>query len=264
MELPFPGMDPYLESTEYWPSFHHHLAEELMTMLNEHLDPKYFADVEVRAVIDNLSIISSSHIYPDVAGTSSGSEPLEGPDIAPSLTAPLQRVALPSERTRSRTVHIYLSDTNALVTAIEILSPANKRGRGLQQYRQKREELLFSDCHLVELDLVRRGERPGWELEDLPPKTTYVCLINRARDDEMRISDIWPLALAQPLPTLPIPLLPPDPDTTLDLSAAIQHIYRRARYARRVDYRVDPPPPVLSSDDANWLDTHLRERGWRN
>ncbi|NOK63312.1 MAG: DUF4058 family protein [Chloroflexi bacterium AL-W] len=264
MEPPFPGMDPYLESTEYWPSFHHHLAEELMTMLNEQLDPKYFADVEVRAVIDNVSISSSSDVYPDVAVIDSDPQPLEAPDMAPSLVAPLQRVALPSERTRSRTVHIYLSDTKALVTAIEILSPTNKRGRGLQQYRQKREELLFSDCHLVELDLVRRGERPGWELEDLPPTTAYVCLVNRARHDALRISDIWPLTLAQPLPTLPIPLLSTDPDITLDLSVAIQDIYRRARYARRVDYRADPPPPVLSSDDADWLDTQLRERGRRD
>jgi hypothetical protein len=159
------------------------------------------------------------------------------------LAAPLQRVALPTERTRSRTVRVYLADTKALVTAIGILSPANKRGRGLQQYRQKREALLFSDCHLVELDLVRRGERPGWELEALPLATTYVCLVNRARDDELRISNIWPLKLADPLPTIPIPLLPPDPDVALDLTTAMQHIYARARYARRLDYRTDPPRP---------------------
>ncbi|MCG8351267.1 MAG: DUF4058 family protein, partial [Chloroflexales bacterium] len=259
MEPPFPDMDPYLESTDYWPSFHHHLAEELMTMLNEQLDPKYFADVEVRAVIDNLSITSSSDVYPDVAVTDTDPQPLDAPNTASSLAAPLQRVALPAERNRSRTVRVYLSDTKALVTTIEILSPTNKRGRGLQQYRQKREALLCSDCHLVELDLVRRGERPGWELEDLPPPTTYVCLVNRARDDELRISDIWPLTLADPLPTVPIPLLLPDPDVALDLTAAIRHIYARARYAGRLDYRSDPPSPALPSDEARWLDTRLRE-----
>jgi len=33
MNPPFPGMDPYLESSANWSGFHHHLAEELMTAL---------------------------------------------------------------------------------------------------------------------------------------------------------------------------------------------------------------------------------------
>lgn len=262
MGPPFPGMDPYLESAEYWSGFHHHLAEELMTMLNARLDAKYFADVEVRALIDELGIMASSDIYPDVAVLD-----LDAPRVSaaavPVITAPLQRVALPTERTRSRTVRVRLTSTKALVTAIEILSPDNKRGRGLEQYRNKRERLLFSDCHLIELDLVRRGERPGWEVEDPPLDTAYVCLINRARADQLRISEIWPLALDVPLPTLPVPLLPPDPDVALDLAAALRQIYIRARYERRIDYRADPPPPELAPQDAAWLAEHLRERGLR-
>lgn len=29
MPTPFPGMDPYLESADIWPGFHHRLANEL-------------------------------------------------------------------------------------------------------------------------------------------------------------------------------------------------------------------------------------------
>ena len=262
MEPPFPGMDPYLESVEYWPSFHHHLAEELMTLLNTSLGPAYFADVEVRASLDDLSGIVSVDIYPDVAVPGRDPHPVAGAAV-PVVTAPVQRLALPAERTRSRTVQVRLSATNALVTVIELLSPTNKHGRGLEQYRKKRERVLLSDCHLVELDLLRRGQHPGWEVEDPPLDAAYVCLVNRARADDLRVSEIWPVSLAAPLPTLPIPLLPPDPDVLLGVTAALRQIYIRARYAQRIDYRATPPPPDLASDDAAWLDAHLRERGLR-
>ncbi len=262
MEPPFPGMDPYLESTTYWASFHHHLAEEVMTLLNTCLSPKYFADVEVRASLDEVGIMVAIEVYPDAAVLAC--EP-QSPTavVTPFISAPIQRLALPTERTRSRTVQICLTSDSTLVTAIEILSPDNKRGRGLEQYRHKRERLLLSPCHLVELDLLRRGQRPGWEVEDPPLDAAYVCLVNRARPDHLRVSEIWPVALTEPLPTLPIRLLSPDPDVLLDLTTALRHIYARARYERRMNYRADPPPPALSADDAAWLDAHLRERGLR-
>jgi hypothetical protein len=263
MEPPFPGMDPYLESPEYWSSFHHHLAEELMTMLNASLGPRYFADVEIRAVIDDLAILRSSDAYPDVAVIDSDPQSEDVVQTTPALVAPLQRIALPNEHARSRAVQVRLSESQTLVTAIELLSPANKRGRGLFQYRRKREQLLFSDCHLIEIDLLRQGERPGWEVEDLPPDTGYVCLVNRSRDDAMRISEIWPIGLQERLPLLPVPLLSPDPDLVLDLHLALATIYRRSRYGRRLNYREKPPSPELSSADAEWLDAHLRERGLR-
>ena len=57
------------------------------------------------------------------------------------------------------------SDVDQLVTAIEILSPFNKRaGEGIDDYRRKRTCLLRSSVHLIEIDLLRRGERPGREL----------------------------------------------------------------------------------------------------
>jgi hypothetical protein len=254
-------MDPYLESAEYWSSFHHHLAEELMTQLNATLGPAYFADVEVRASFDDLGVFNSIDIYPDVAVL--GDAPPSVRAAAPAVVAPIQRLALPAERARLRTVQVRRSGSNTLVTAIELLSPANKHGRGLEQYRQKRERLLLSDCHLIELDLLRRGQRPGWEVAEPPLDAAYICLVNRARADELRLSEIWPLRLAEPLPLLPVPLRSPDPDVLLDLGAALQAIYGRARYARRIDYRVAPPPPELSAEDAAWLDEHLRERGLR-
>jgi hypothetical protein len=263
MNRPFPGMDPYLEDNAYWQSFQHHLAEELMTLLNAQLDPRYFADVEVRAQVDELAIIRQSAIQPDVGVIETSAERGEPAAQASTLVAPLQRIALPSPQERLRTVQIRLSSDQTLVTSIEILSPTNKRGRGLDQYRQKRSQILHSACHLVELDLLRRGERPGWELEDLPAGSAYVCLVNRARSDAVRISEIWPVPLASPLPILPIPLLAPDPDCPLELGVALDHIYQRARYGQRLNYRAPPPPPELSSSEAAWLVTRLAQHGLR-
>jgi hypothetical protein len=48
-----------------------------------------------------------------------------------------------------------------VVTAIEILSPKNKRaGEGYNQYLNKRNQVLHSQSHLVEIDLLRGGEPP--------------------------------------------------------------------------------------------------------
>ena len=54
---------------------------------------------------------------------------------------------------------------NDLVTAIEMLSPANKEMPGLGQYVRKRNVYLRSRANLLEIDLLRHGtgsvETPG-------------------------------------------------------------------------------------------------------
>ncbi len=253
MTLRFPGMDPYLEDKATWPGFHHHLAEELMTILNAGLDAKYYAEVEVRTVLEEINIATASQVYPDIAVLENISSGAAMTPTAPVLSAPLQRVAMPADQTKLRAVHVYTSAGKDLVTVIEILFPVNKQGQGLDRYRQKRERLLHTQVHLVELDLLRGGQRPGWELSDPPLDTDYVCLVNRASYGEDRISEIWPVALNEPLPTVPIPLLPPDEDVPVDLGEALQNIYSRAAYNRRVDYQQPLPPPNLRPAMAVWL-----------
>ncbi|MCB0063373.1 MAG: DUF4058 family protein, partial [Caldilineaceae bacterium] len=118
-------------------------------------------------------------------------------------------------------VHIYTSETKELVTTIELLSPASKRGRGLDQYREKRRRILLSAVHFVEIDLLRGGEHPGWEVNDPPIDTDYILLVNRYNTPH-RNSEIWDVAINIPLPTLPIPLLPPDPDVPLNMQTVVE------------------------------------------
>jgi hypothetical protein len=159
-------------------------------------------------------------------------------------------------------VRVFRTKTREVVTTIEILSPYNKRpGDGLIQYRQKRNLILTSRVHLVELDLLRGGERPAPELADDPLDTDYVLLVNRFRLD--RVSEIWPVALNEPLPLIPVPLLAPDPDIPLDLNEVIREVYTSSRYDWRLIYESPVPPPALRSAMKVWVDSLLASHAQR-
>ncbi len=254
MESPFPGMDPFLEAPNYWRSFHHHLPEELMTQLNQKLSARYFAEVEVYTPLEvqkELGIVDNVGIYPDAAVVEMRPQRQASMIAVAIPTAPIEREVLIAGEVKLRMVYVRETDSKRLVTAIEVLSPYNKRGNGLDEYQRKRERLLDSAVHLIEIDLLRGGERPGWEVQEPPLDTDYVLLVNRATGGR-RISEIWPVAINEPLPTLPVPLLPPDPDTLLDMGEVVAEIYRRAVYGRRIDYSQPIPSPALRAEMAAW------------
>jgi hypothetical protein len=60
-----------------------------------------------------------------------------------------------------------------------------------------------------------------------------------------------------------LPLLPADPDVSLDMHAAVQACFELVGYERLLDYSSPPPPPELSADDAAWVDEALRAAGYR-
>jgi len=255
MASPFPGMDPYLEDSEFWADFHSKLASEIAYQLTSLISPKYFTGVEIHnAGISELNLGKSLHnTYPDVGiyqplGHSGGTL---APVAVMTMTAPLERMVMLPERTKTRTIKIYITKTSQLVTAIELLSPANKRGLGLEEYQRKRMQLLDSPVHLMELDLLRGGERPGPEVYSPPIDTDYILLVNRVRPG-LRVSEIWPLPLNEAFPVLPVPLLPPDPDVPLDLNQALQTVYDRSGYHWRIDYSQPPPAPALRPVIAEW------------
>ena len=258
MPSPFPGMDPYLEDRLIWTGFHHGLAEEIRSEMNAHIGPKYYADVEVYTPmpVEEVHVTLPRSVYPDVAVIAT---PTPGP-IAPVLKiepvtapAPIKRRAIAGE-IRLRSVRIFLTESDELITSIELLFPYNKRGDGLLDYRRKRTTLIASAVHLVEVDLLRSGERAGLELVEPPlEETDYVLLVNRGGEPHLaRLSEIWPVSLNEPLPLIPIPLQAPDADVALDLNACIQSIYERAGYGWRIDYTKPVPPPPLRAEMAAW------------
>src|SRR5687767_8133112 len=68
MPSPFPGMDPYLESPDIWPDFHHALAGEIRGQLNKTMPAPYYARLEMRPEIGVVEDEGSRRrIVPDVA-----------------------------------------------------------------------------------------------------------------------------------------------------------------------------------------------------
>ncbi|MFL5802715.1 MAG: DUF4058 family protein [Roseiflexaceae bacterium] len=259
MPSPLPGMNPYLEAPDIWEDFHANLATEIRSRLTPQLRPRYIAVLTPHVTYEELSIQETRLAKPDVAIVKQEERPWDGAAVA---IAPLiGRVAL-EVPIRSQSIEIRETKTGLLVTAIEILSPVNKRPghEAFDTYRRKRRDLLRTDVHLLEIDLLRAGQHPPLEtrLPDLP----YFVFLSRG-EQRPRV-DIWPLKLQEPIPLLPVPLLAPDPDVALDLGHAIQTIYDEAAYDLRIDYHQPPPKPDLAQNDATWLDAHLRTADLRD
>jgi hypothetical protein len=157
---------------------------------------------------------------------------------------------------RLYTVEVRETAGLRLVTAIEVLSPVNKRPshEAYHDYLRKRRELLRCDAHLIEIDLLRGGDRPPLE-QPVPPAPYYVTLSRAGRRPYV---EVWPVQLRERLPVLPVPLLEPDPDVPLDLGRAVAAVYERGAYVRLIDYRQPPPPPRLSEAEAVWVEDRLR------
>jgi hypothetical protein len=258
IHAPFPGMDPYLEAPSIWPDVHTTLMSIFREQLTPLLAPKYLAELETQIVIDRLDD-DPQVVLPDVSVTSPEVAAGAPSAVAVAAPAPVQ-VRVPLDvQTRLVSVYIRQRETARLVAVIELLSLVNKRrGKGREEYLEKRRTFLTSPVHLIEIDLLR--SYPRMPFDDPLPPAHYLVMVCKA--GERPRSSVWPICVRQPLPTIPIPLLAPDPSVPLDLGQALRTAYERARYDLRVDYRQLPVPP-LSPADAAWADALLGPPGER-
>ncbi len=276
MPSPFPGMDPYLEG-EMWQEFHERLANQISAELLPQLSPKYVALLAKRYVVGSpssgvlpglgLNIVDwppQRVIYPDVHVAALPAtklrEPGPGWDTGVALMEPVVEVANPlPDQAPQLSVEIRDVAQRRLVTLIEILSPANKHSRGALEYHDRRIELLQTRTHLLEIDLLRGGARIALLAE--PPAAPYYVYLSRT--ERRPYTQIWPMALRQRLPVVPVPLLHPDPDVVLDLQTAVDGCFALVGYERLLDYADPPPPPPLDEADGAWLDDLLSNAGLR-
>ena len=145
------------------------------------------------------------------------------------------------------------------MTVIEILSRANKIGAGARQYVEKREDLLATEVHLLEIDLLRAGSRIP--MRGLDSSADYYVYLNRATR-RWRTS-VWAMSLPERLPIVPVPLLEPDLDVRLDLQTALNTSFELVGYDRLIDYAATPPAPSLSDAGLRWVDDLLTSVGLR-
>jgi hypothetical protein len=260
-------MDPYLEG-EMWQEFHERLANQISAQLMPCLAPKYVALLAKRYVLarPTLSIMGlppERIIYPDVHVVAPpGAQPALAPGgIGAVVAEPAVELLSPMpEEVPLLSVEIRDVSERLLVTVIEILSPVNKRGEGVREYAERRMELLQTRTHLLELDLLRQGTRIQL-LGELPSACYYVYL---SRSQRRPVTQAWLISLREPLPAVPVPLLPPDPDVPLDLQAAVTACFDLVGYERLLDYSGPPPPPDLSDGDADWVAGILHAAGQRD
>lgn len=266
MASPFPGMDPYLEG-EMFQEFHETLAGEIRAQLIPKLRPKYVALLAKRYVMDRsaLSIfnIPPRTFYPDVHVAKSP-DPQRVPEASGAGVAIAEPpVELPSpipEEVPLLSVEIRDVAERRLVTLIEILSPVNKYGEGVRDYGERRMDLMQTSTHLLEMDLLRGGTRI--QLVGEPPPAPYYVYLSRTQ--RRPYTQLWPIQLRDHLPTVPVPLLPPDPDVPLDLQAAVDTCFELVGYERLLDYSGPPPPPELSEADLAWVNETLQDVGLRD
>ena len=105
---------------------------------------------------------------------------------------------------KERYLEIRVPRTEAVITAIEILSPTNKLdSRGRATFMAKRRKVLASATNLVEIDLLRAGE--PMDLAVAPRRRgDYRILVSRARERPRAF--LYQFGLREPIPTIPIPL----------------------------------------------------------
>ena len=243
MPSPFPGMNPFLERDDVWPDLHHRLIDRIADALADQVDPRYLVKIEEHLYVQDAP--ESPHRAgprADVAVKPAG-VPAAGPSLA-VLEAPA-RIHLPWPDIEYQ-AYLEVRDRSSreLVTVLEVLSPTNK-GRHRDQYLRKRELVLASTAHLVEIDLLRGGDpmpapdRPGCD---------YSVTVSRV--ERRPEADFWPIGLRERLPMIPVPLRAPDRDATLDLQELLHRVYDAGRYAHYV-YE-GRPQPSLSPDEEAW------------
>ena len=259
MPSPFPGMNPYLEQQGVWHDFHQRFVVAISDQLSAETRPAYSVRLEERVYVHDLpdderrymgrpdvAIALQAHRQRSEAVMASGGAALAEPDVIATL---------PPDQTMIRIPRLEIRDRRGgdLVTVIELLSPTNKfGGQDRETYLIKRRAIMHSGVHLVEIDLLRRGERMPFE--DLP-SCDYCVTVSRA--EQRPKVGVYLARLREALPTVPIPLRVPDPDVPLDLMAALHAVYDRAGY---VDYLYDTGPvPPLHPEDAVWAEGLVRE-----
>ena len=267
MRSPFPGMDPYLEDPALWPGLHGKIIYNLVEELNGVLPEDYVADLEHRLYVS----YRNTQIIPDVLTMK---EPIRermpasrgGIAVLSRADTPAILIAPPEDVSESYIAIYSLTVPKRVVAVIEVLSHSNKTGgsEGRKSYLQKQREVLNSEVHLLEIDLLRKGEytlAPPYECI-VAEYGRWDYLVSLSRSSDRARYELHLRTVRQTLPCVRIPLANGDADVEVDLQVVLNRCYKAGAYPRLVDYRRDPYFP-LYEPDAEWAKSLLIEKGLR-
>jgi len=211
-------MDPYLEDPIFWSSFHNRFLVAIADVIASLLQPKYYVEIE-------------------------------------SKTKP-QKVEIPIDLERKeRYLQVREIGTDTVITAIELLSPTNKRtGEGRDIYKEKRRSILSSRSHLVELDFLRFGN--PMTMRGVTGRMDYRILVSRA--NYRPTADLYGFTLRDQIPTFSLPLQDADESLAVDLQTIFNGVYDRSSYRSRLNYQNPVQPPALPDPDRLWVQELLK------
>ena len=253
-------MDPFIE-WDNWQHFHVSLTVEIARQLGPQLPSHYRLSAELvvqedEGTSDNLGKPLTYRPDIGVGLTEPDKDTLQDSGGTATLTAPTRKAMAPLYKQRE--LRIRDGRNRRLVTAIEVLSPSNKRGGGLVTHMKKLRSYWASEVHTVDIDLLRDG-LPPYTIDEVPlmadnrPVTPY-RIVQVRPDDELLL---WEIALTDPLPTIPIPLSYPDPPVVLNLQQAFTELYAYSTYPPRRAEELASLRPALAEEEMVALQPHL-------
>jgi hypothetical protein len=264
MKSPFPGMDPYLEGR--WGDVHTALCIGIRSALQPVLPTGLRARAQEDVLLEDESGPARRQKFEaDIAVVETGDAARRASRGASIATVdPIVIRHIPGIE-RSRWVEIIDTTAgNRVVTAIEILSPGNKRsGKLNKRYRRKIDRYIEAGVNVVEIDLLRSSRaRLAVQREELPParRAPYLTCVCRTSDPLQW--EVYPMPLREPLPTVPIPCRETDDDVALAVQPLIDQIYREGGHDD-IDYH-RPCEPPLESDAAAWATGLIHRRDGRS
>lgn len=260
MAGPFPGMDPFFEQRPVWQGFHNGFIAELRRAINAVLPANYVATLEERLIVEtDDGLFPATAVRPDVRiGDEGGGEPSQSTlatiDAPARIVLPALAPELASEWSISVALSRPLGGRSQTVAVVELLSYTNKfAGPGRDLFRERRELLLRSATHYIEIDLLRGGEG----MPTTTDATDYAVVVSPTA--ERPNAACWPIRLRDRLPTIRFPLLGDDL-IAVDLQAVFDATYEQERPVPKGLYRGEPDPP-LDAADAEWARERLRAVG---
>lgn len=250
MPFPFPGMNPYLEAPFLWREVHSRLIVALANDLGSRLRPRYYAAIETRTYLEDESEGVLVGVPDAIVFAANQTRQTSGAIVSTVTIPQPQTVQLvePVE-IKERYLEVRQVRTHAVIAAIEVLSPKNKRGDERISYLKKRQAVLQSQTHLVEIDLLRA-------YQPMPMAGTnflgdYRILVSDAaqRPD----AELYGFSLRDRIPAFLLPLQPDDQPLDVDLQSLLQRVYDEGNFDLRTDYSEPVPEPALSEDDRAWI-----------
>ena len=267
MKSPFPGMDPYIEACGRWEGYHSHLIEAIYQSIAAVLPQGYTVDTATRSYVVLMEaegkkehLAKTDVTITEPAGGKKSRKKKGGVAVAEPESAvdSVLMQAFIAEKFEETFVEIYAEEEERiLVTCIEVLSPSNKRRgtEGWQEYERKRQAMLLGRANFIEIDLLRGGDKmpmlTPW------PDSPYTLLVCRASNAPY--CRVWPAHFQRRLAVIPVPLLSPEPDLSLDLQPLLDGIYSLGRYNERIDY-TRRLAPALPDAEADWVKDLLKAR----